>query len=155
MVLQIFCSVLAKPLAELYNFSVNNSFVPLQWKISKITPVAKIAKPQVCSEYRPISVTPILSRVLEKLVVQDFVYPVLTNPLCAEHFLDQYAFRPTGSTTAAIVSRTQHIAEMLQTSRCPHHLTRLLQGLRYGSPFNLTAKVCCFLNTGQYFQLVG
>ena len=35
-------------------------------------------------------------------------------------FSDQYAFRPTGSTSAAIISITHHLAEMLTTHPYVH-----------------------------------
>ena len=62
---------------------------------------------------RPISITPVLSRIMEKLITRDFLYPMLTSPAVAESLSDQYAFRPTGSTTAAltaILSDLTHLA---------------------------------------------
>ena len=53
---------------------------------------------------RPISVTPILSRLVERCIVRSFIYPALfiqpPSSLC--FFSDQYALRPSGSTTAAL-----------------------------------------------------
>ena len=40
--------------------------LPDCWQCSLVTPVPKVAKPCQLSDFRPISVTPILSRVLEK-----------------------------------------------------------------------------------------
>jgi len=53
---------LALPLAHLFNLSISLSRVPTQWKVRSITPVHKITKPQTCQDYRPISITPVLSR---------------------------------------------------------------------------------------------
>ena len=51
----------------------------------------------------PISVTPILTRMMERVVVREFLYQsFLTSPPYLT-FLDQYAFRPTGSTSAALI----------------------------------------------------
>ena len=55
---------LAKPLSEVYNLSLNRTFVPKQWKSSIINSVAKTSKPAQCSDFRPISVTPLLSRLM-------------------------------------------------------------------------------------------
>src|SRR6218665_1611430 len=66
------------------------------------------------SDYRPISVVPVLSRILERLVVRTFVYLSFSvNPM-SEMILDQYAFRPTGSTTAALVDLLQKAIDLLQ-----------------------------------------
>jgi len=50
-----------------------------------------------------ISVTPVLSRVLERLIVRRDLYPVLVNRDVSHLFHNQFAFRPTGSTTAALI----------------------------------------------------
>jgi len=94
----------AAPLTVLLNQSFSVGFVPKQWKVACITPVPKVAKPAQCSDYRPISVTPILSRLAEKYIVRSFIYPALLKPPPSLYFSDQYAFRPSGSTTAALVA---------------------------------------------------
>ena len=109
--LQLSAPLLAKPLASLYNLSLLSSEIPKQWKVSFITPVPKITRPVACSEYRPISVTPILSRTLEKIMVRQFQYPVPYDASSKLFFEDQYAFRPTGSTTSALINLTHHISK--------------------------------------------
>ena len=52
------------PLSYLFNLSLGQSIVPVQWKASIITPVPKVPQPQNCVDYRPISITPILARVM-------------------------------------------------------------------------------------------
>ena len=105
---------LAKPLSEVYNLLLNRTFVPKQWESSIITPVAKSSKPAQCADFRPISVTPLLSRLMEKIVVSNFLYPALINPKCEQLFWEQFAFRPTGSTTSALISLIHHISSLLQ-----------------------------------------
>ena len=72
---------LAVPIAALFQKSLTDSFIPPQWKESKITPVPKIASPRSEIDYRPISITPVLCKILEKLLVQNYYYPVFTNPI--------------------------------------------------------------------------
>ena len=91
-----------------------------QWKISTITPVPKVPHPSDVADFRPISVTPILCRLLEKFIVRRFFYPFLTEPLQNQDFLDQYAFRPTGSTTAAIIALTHNLLELLNENHYVH-----------------------------------
>ena len=102
------------PVAHLFNLSVSKSQVPIQWKSSIITPVPKVAKPKSCSDFRPISVTPILSRLLEKILIRGFIYPALQEPSCKALFNDQFAFRPTGSCTSALIHLTHQAATLLQ-----------------------------------------
>ena len=46
------------------------SYVPLQWKTAVISSIPKIPNPTSPSDFRPISVDPILSRILEKIIVK-------------------------------------------------------------------------------------
>ena len=106
---------IALPLSYLFNLSLQQSTVPLQWKVSSITPVPKVPLPQSLQEYRPISVTPILSRIMEKQIITSFFYPVLTHPDFSHLFSDQFAFRPTGSTTVALICLLHQLTNLLQT----------------------------------------
>ena len=54
------------PLAGLLNKSIATSTVPKQWKLASITPVLKITSPQKHVVFRPISITPVLSRTFER-----------------------------------------------------------------------------------------
>ena len=58
---------ICSPITHLFNLSLLTLTVPCQWKTSVITPVAKIKQPTQCSDYRPISISHILSRLLEKI----------------------------------------------------------------------------------------
>ena len=64
------------------------------------------------SDYRPISVTPILSRVVERLVVRDFIAPLIP----ADVLGDQFGFKPTGSTTVALIDLTHIVSTMLENN---------------------------------------
>ena len=77
-----------------------------------ITPVPKSPNPLCISDFRPISVTPILSHVVEKFVVARWLRPAITTDLIA----DQFAFRPTGSTNCALVFFMHHVTKMLESN---------------------------------------
>jgi len=51
---------------------------------------------------------------MKKILVKSLLYPVITEPECRHLFADQYAFRPTGSTTSALISIFQQITNLLQ-----------------------------------------
>src|SRR3984885_15167889 len=67
------------------------------------------------SDFRPISITSVLSRILEKHVGRAYFYPILTNPNINQPFSDQFAFRPSGSTTAALIALLHQILDILKT----------------------------------------
>lgn len=75
--LRLGAPVFAKPLARLFNMFLVNSTVPLQWKRARIRPIPKVPAPQQPSDFRPISVTPVLSRVMERLFASEVINPSL------------------------------------------------------------------------------
>jgi len=74
---------------------------PDSWKIAHIIPVPKVHSPSSSSEYRPISVLPVLSKLFEK-VLYHRVYSYLTEHNLIEK--RQYGFRENHSTELAITT---------------------------------------------------
>ena len=70
----------------------------------------KVAKPNSIADYRPS----LLSRLAEKLVVRRWLYITISSGM----FDDQFGFRPTGSTTCALISLLHHVTIMLE--RCSY-----------------------------------
>jgi len=103
----------SKPIANLFNLSIASSTVPHQWKKACIRPIPKVTAPTQHADFRPISITPVLTRVMEKTFIRRFIYPALQSPPPTLSFSDQFAFRPTGSPTAAIVSLLNTITNLL------------------------------------------
>jgi len=104
-----YCSI---ELAHIICKSLNSGIVPAQWKTAYVSPVPKTNKPKTLSDYRPISVTSILSRVTEKMVVKKWLMPSIP----AGDIDDQFGFGPTGSTTCALVCLMHHVTQMLETN---------------------------------------
>jgi len=105
----VFCA----PLAQLFIQSINSGVVPHQWKKAVITPIPKKQHPTQPNEYRPISITSVLSRALERHVVRTYIYHAILHPPAHLHFADQFAFRPTGSTVAALITLIHTVSVML------------------------------------------
>ena len=57
------------PLCHIINESIEKQIFPAQWKLSKISPIPKINYPIESSDYRPISILPILSKVYKKVIM--------------------------------------------------------------------------------------
>ena len=111
--LRLAAPVLCAPIADMINLSLLTSTVPTQWKQARIRPVPKTSTPKQPADYRPISVTPVLTRLTERIVVQRYIYPALSSPPPALQYSDQFAFRPTGSTTAAIIHLFNTVVNLL------------------------------------------
>ena len=89
---------ISKPLAFIINKSLSSGIVPDLWKISKVTPLYKSDSKSDFSNYRPISVLPCLSKVIEQVLHRQ-----LSNYLEKYYLLksSQFGFRPRRSTELA------------------------------------------------------
>ena len=87
--------------------------VPSQWKAAYISPVPKVSTPQSHTDFRPISVTSVLTRIMKCIIVRDYLYPALQAPTPILNFSDQFGFRPTGSTTATLITILQSVTSLL------------------------------------------
>src|SRR6218665_3265785 len=111
--LRLSAPVYSAPLAHLINLSFSTGHVPSQWKIAINHPIPKVDGPSKPADYRPISVVPVLSRTVERVLVHHYLYPSFLIPPMSDLFADQFPFRPTGSTTAAVIGISHHINEIL------------------------------------------
>ena len=67
--LKIAAPVFCYHLSYLFNLSLSTSIVPFQWKEACIRPIPKIPSPRQPADFRPISVTPILTRLMARAIV--------------------------------------------------------------------------------------
>ena len=94
-----FCGVLAGPIASTANASLRKRNIPTLWKSADICHVPKISPPQVIeSDLRPISLTPVLSKVME-----DFVYKWLLQYVTPNINLSQFGALKGTSTWTRIL----------------------------------------------------
>ena len=64
--------VVAPSITSLFNISIQTGTYPSTWKLAKVTPLFKKGSRQDPSNYRPISVLPTISKVLEKALHAQF-----------------------------------------------------------------------------------
>ena len=55
-------------LAIMFNTSIETSLFPKFWKLARVTPICKVSDRSDKSNYRPISIFPVISRAFEKLI---------------------------------------------------------------------------------------
>ena len=84
-------------ITALFNQSVSTGTVPDQWKVSLVVPIHKQGDKANPSNYRPISLLPIISKVLEQHIANK-----LRSLLSISD--QQWGFMPGRSTTGAILS---------------------------------------------------
>ena len=66
-VVEIIINIIKTPLSFIFNLSFQAGFFPTLMKKAKVIPLFKGGNAQLCTNYRPISILPFLSKLLEKL----------------------------------------------------------------------------------------
>ena len=66
--LNIALPYISRMLMPIFNTSIETNTFPVSWKIAQVTPIYKEGEKSAKSNYGPISVLPVLSRLLEKLI---------------------------------------------------------------------------------------
>ena len=58
-------NAIAKPLCHIFNLSISLGKYPNAFKLPKVIPIYKKDNPNLCQNYRPISILPCISKILE------------------------------------------------------------------------------------------
>ena len=101
------------PLTDLFNSSLRIGEVPSEWKRSHITPIYKGGSPDDPGNFRPISVVPILAKILEKIVSEQLSIHLEDNHLLHPH---QGAYRSGKSTQDILLVAVDSIVHLLDRS---------------------------------------
>ena len=91
-------------LSSLFRISLDSGVLPQEWKISNVVPVFKAGDECQASNYRPISLLSIVSKVLERVVHNSLLSHIEDNSLLSGV---QFGFRPGCSTQEALLSVTK------------------------------------------------
>ena len=101
---------IAKTLSKIFNISLTQGKIPTAWKALNINPIPKSKDISQCSNYRPISLLSLPSKILERIIhtrISGFLY---------DHNLlsrIQFGFRSRSSTQEALLSVTNTWYSML------------------------------------------
>ena len=79
-----------KPLTEIFNKSLQLGILPDDWKLANVTPIFKKGSKSLPSNYRPISLTSIVCKMLETLIRDKLVNHLEENKLLRD---TQHGFR--------------------------------------------------------------
>ena len=90
--------ILAAPVADILNSSFQESGLPKSWKRADVTPLPKQSLVlDVNKHLRPISLTPLLSKVAEGYVVEEYINPAVLHS-------NQFGTIPNSSTAHVLIS---------------------------------------------------
>ena len=107
---------LVTPITHLVNLSIRQCTVPTQWKVAVITPIFKSGSKTDITNYRPISILPVISKVAEKWIVKS-----ITKHLDKGHtplHPMQFGFQAFHSTESANCLFTHRVKRVLDKAPC-------------------------------------
>ena len=80
--------------------SLQTGKIPWQWKCSHISPIHKKGAKNLAENYRPVSLTSSICRILEKIICEELLCHLSTNNLLST---EQHGFLPGRSTTTQLL----------------------------------------------------
>ena len=112
--LQRVAECIAGPLMQIFNKSLKTGTVPSSWKRSNVTPVHKGGDTDDPGNYRPISVVPIVAKVLEKIIATQ-----LSSYMEDHHLLHdlQGAYRHGRSADQILLYATDTIVQAIDAGK--------------------------------------
>ena len=122
-----FChGALASIFCYIFNLSLESGIVPQIWKLSEVVPISKNPAPKEDNDYRPVALTSVVVKCLEKLIKKMKAY---TDGRMDEW---QFAYKPNVSTNDALCCLHELASHHLNV--CSKHTVRMLC-LDYSSAF--------------------
>jgi len=98
------------PIAHLFNLSFKTGYTPSHYKCAKIIPIFKTEEKYKLNNYRPLSVLPALSKLLEKIAAIKMFKYLNKFEIFFKH---QYGFRPQHNTNQPLLHLMNKIYENL------------------------------------------
>ena len=101
---------IAYPLCLLFNMSLEQGIVPTEWKLANVSPIFKKGSKQACQNYRPVSLTSIICKMLESCVRDQIMAYMKLNKLFTE---DQHGFLPHRSCVTQLLLIMEHWTDLM------------------------------------------
>ena len=113
-ILKSFKNYFSKPISDLINLSFLSGTFPKIIKQTKVVPIFKKGDQKNCNNYRPISLLPNISKIIEEFIHKR-LYDLLENNSCL--YLYQFGFRNHHSTNHALITITEKVKNALYNGK--------------------------------------
>ncbi len=109
-ILKMSAPAIVASITKICNLSIQTGIFPDKWKEARVTPIYKKGNREACCNYRPVSVLPILSKIIEKHIFK-YLYTFLnTNKLLTD---TQFGFRKQHSCQTALLAITEKMYQAI------------------------------------------
>jgi hypothetical protein len=105
--IKLLCPFIVPFLTSIINDCITQSYFPNLWKVAVVRPIPKVPQPQHVSDFRPISILPCLSKVLERVILNQIQEFVASKNLLSEF---QSGFRAGYGTDTAMLKVVHDLA---------------------------------------------
>ena len=106
---------LAKPLSLIYSSFVSVGCMPRAWAHATVTPIYKSGSASTTSNYRPISLTCVASKIMERVVVTDMLVYLRRRGIIAKQ---QYGFLQGRSTSSNLLETINDWTMFINCKNC-------------------------------------
>jgi len=104
----------SEPLAIVMNKTLENGSLPDDWKMAHVTPIYKKGARNIAANYRPVSLTSIICKLMETIVKSHIVSHLVEENLLSPK---QYGFVSKRSTTTQLLSYLDKCSEIIATGK--------------------------------------
>ena len=105
---------LTKPLSILFNKSLRTGKVPNEWKLANVTPIFKKGDKSQAQNYRPISLTSVVGKLMESLIRDKTVTFLENNNIIND---SQHGFRNKRSCLTNLLDFFHHVYNLFDDTR--------------------------------------
>ena len=102
-ILKAAASSIASLLTYIFNHALISSHFPSEWKVARLLPLFKKGPRNLAENYRPISILPSISKLMERIMYDQLYEYLNENSLLSDH---QFGFRKFHSTASALLDCT-------------------------------------------------
>ena len=113
--LKSLADTISKPLAIIFNKSMVSGTTPEQWAEAIITAIHKKGVRNIVDNYRPISLTSVISKVIESVVRDHIVQHMMENHLFAD---EQHGFVPMRNCVTQLLESMEAWSQIIEEGGC-------------------------------------
>ena len=99
-------------LTKIFNKSLANSEVPMDWKLANVVPIFKKGDKEMLENYRPISLTSVVCRIMEKVIKYELVEFLNKHDIIVN---SQHGFRNNRSCLTNLIEYTEYVTKIMDS----------------------------------------